>query len=92
MGDASTSIIVLLLKLYAAMSPYQLATQLSLLARDDRHYRKTLLCRVPAAHGETVKTHGKYHMVTQATANPLCHEQTLNRTAKCSHVLAADSR
>jgi hypothetical protein len=25
----------------------------------NNHYRKTLLCHVPAAHGETVKTHGK---------------------------------
>jgi hypothetical protein len=27
--------------------------------RERSHYRKTLLCRVPAAHGEMVQTHGR---------------------------------
>jgi hypothetical protein len=32
------------------------------------HYRRTLLCRVPAAHGEMRKPHGKTLAVRQSTA------------------------
>jgi hypothetical protein len=48
----------------------------------ERHYRKTLLCCVPAAHGETMKPHSKPLAVSQHTANTIRRRRPRRRTAK----------